>query len=187
MATPGASPPGPGPHRVVHPAAAGAGWAYGVDWAARDTATVGGSIATDAGGLHVVRHGSTRAQLLGVEAALGDGAVLRSWVGWRRMRPATTSRACSVAARARSDVVPPPGSAWSLPCPSGPPRCWASPRGPTRWWPGGLRRALPGLEAAEAYGAAEAGLVAGHLGLAPALDPPPPVTVLVEAPATATR
>ncbi len=61
----------------VQAAAATAGWAYGVDWAARDTATIGGSVATDAGGLRFVRHGSTRRQLLGVEAVLGSGAVIR--------------------------------------------------------------------------------------------------------------
>jgi FAD/FMN-containing dehydrogenase len=62
---------------VVQDAARRAGWAYGVDWAARDTATVGGSVATDAGGLRFVRHGSTRRQLLGIEAVLGNGEVIR--------------------------------------------------------------------------------------------------------------
>jgi FAD/FMN-containing dehydrogenase len=57
-------------------AAGAAGWAYGVDWAARDSATVGGSVATNAGGIRVVRHGDTRAQLLGVEAVLADGSVV---------------------------------------------------------------------------------------------------------------
>jgi FAD/FMN-containing dehydrogenase len=61
---------------AVQAAARAAGWAYGVDWAARDTATVGGSVATDAGGLHYVRHGGTRRHLLGVEAVLGTGAVV---------------------------------------------------------------------------------------------------------------
>ena len=41
--------------------------------AAADSATIGGTIATNAGGLQVLRHGSTRAQLLGVEAVLGTG------------------------------------------------------------------------------------------------------------------
>jgi len=61
---------------AVQGEAARAGWAYGVDWAARDTATVGGSIATNAGGMRVLRHGDTRRQLLGVEAVLGDGSVI---------------------------------------------------------------------------------------------------------------
>ncbi len=57
-------------------AAAAAGWAYGVDIASRDQATIGGTIATNAGGLRMLRHGDTRAQLLGVEAVLGDGTVV---------------------------------------------------------------------------------------------------------------
>lgn len=62
---------------AVQAAATALGWAYGVDWAARDSATVGGSVATDAGGLRFIRHGSTRRHLLGVEAVLGTGAVVR--------------------------------------------------------------------------------------------------------------
>ena len=61
---------------VLQAAAAGAGWAYGVDLAARDSATVGGTVATNAGGLRMVRFGDTRAQVLGVEAVLGDGSVV---------------------------------------------------------------------------------------------------------------
>ena len=61
---------------AVHRAAAEAGWAYGVDLAARDSATVGGTIATNAGGIHVFRNGMTRDQVQGVEAVLGDGTVV---------------------------------------------------------------------------------------------------------------
>jgi FAD/FMN-containing dehydrogenase len=57
----------------IRTAAASAGWAYGVDLASRDSATIGGTIATNAGGLQVLRHGSTRAQLVGFEAVLGTG------------------------------------------------------------------------------------------------------------------
>jgi FAD/FMN-containing dehydrogenase len=57
----------------LHAAAAAAGWSYGVDLASRDSATAGGTIATNAGGLQVLRHGSTRAQLMGFEAVLGTG------------------------------------------------------------------------------------------------------------------
>jgi FAD/FMN-containing dehydrogenase len=60
----------------VQRAAHAAGWAYGVDLASRDSATVGGTIATNAGGLRMLRYGDTRAQLLGVEAVLGDGSVI---------------------------------------------------------------------------------------------------------------
>ncbi|UQE74324.1 FAD-binding oxidoreductase [Gordonia sp. PP30] len=56
-----------------------AGLAFGVDLAARDSATVGGMVATNAGGIHVVRYGSMRAQVLGIEAVLASGEVLRRW------------------------------------------------------------------------------------------------------------
>ncbi len=53
-----------------------AGWTYGVDLAARDTATIGGNVATNAGGIHVIAYGMTRAQIVGIEAVLPDGTVL---------------------------------------------------------------------------------------------------------------
>ncbi|MGE5287340.1 MAG: FAD-binding oxidoreductase [Micromonosporaceae bacterium] len=61
--------------------AGSAGLAYGVDLASRDSATVGGTIATNAGGVHTVRYGYTRAQLLGVEAVLADGRVISHLAG----------------------------------------------------------------------------------------------------------
>ena len=57
----------------VQAAAAAAGWAYGVDLGSRDSATIGGTVATNAGGLQVLRHGATKAQLVGFEAVLGTG------------------------------------------------------------------------------------------------------------------
>ena len=54
-----------------------AGYRYAIDLAARDSATVGGMIATNAGGLRVVGFGDTRRQVAGVEAVLPDGRVLR--------------------------------------------------------------------------------------------------------------
>ncbi len=60
----------------LHAHAAAVGLGYGVDIAARDSATVGGTIATDAGGLRVVRYGSTRAQVVGLTVVLADGSVI---------------------------------------------------------------------------------------------------------------
>jgi FAD/FMN-containing dehydrogenase len=60
----------------VDGAASGAGLAFGVDLAARDSATVGGMVATNAGGLRMLRYGGMRAQTAGVEAVLADGRVL---------------------------------------------------------------------------------------------------------------
>jgi FAD/FMN-containing dehydrogenase len=59
---------------AVQEAARAAGFAFGLDLAARDSATVGGLVATDAGGAWVLRHGTMRAQVLGLEAVLADGA-----------------------------------------------------------------------------------------------------------------
>jgi FAD/FMN-containing dehydrogenase len=66
---------------AVHAAATAAGWAYGVDLAARDSADVGGTVATNAGGLRVLRYGDTRAQLVGIEAVLASGDVVRDLRG----------------------------------------------------------------------------------------------------------
>jgi FAD/FMN-containing dehydrogenase len=57
------------------------GFAFGVDLGARDSASIGGMIATNAGGIHVLRHGPMRAQLLGLEAVLADGSVVRRLPG----------------------------------------------------------------------------------------------------------
>lgn len=56
--------------------ARGAGMTYGVDLGARDTATIGGTVATNAGGLRVCRFGDTRAQVTGLRAVLADGSVV---------------------------------------------------------------------------------------------------------------
>jgi FAD/FMN-containing dehydrogenase len=57
-------------------AAAAAELAFPVDLAARESATVGGMVATNAGGLHVLRYGSMRAQVVGLEAVLADGRIV---------------------------------------------------------------------------------------------------------------
>ena len=61
---------------AVQQAARRAGWRYAVDLAARGSATVGGSIATNAGGHHVIRYGMTRRHVVGVEAVMADGSVV---------------------------------------------------------------------------------------------------------------
>lgn len=61
-----------------------AGMAYGVDLAARDSATVGGTIATNAGGNKVIRYGMTRDNVVGVEVVLADGSILDDLAGLRK-------------------------------------------------------------------------------------------------------
>ena len=53
-----------------------AGFDVGVDFAARDSATLGGMVATNAGGVRLLRYGPMRAQVAGVEAVLAGGQVV---------------------------------------------------------------------------------------------------------------
>jgi FAD/FMN-containing dehydrogenase len=66
---------------ALHAHAAAHGLRYAVDFGARDEATVGGSVATNAGGVHVLRWGTTRRQLAGIEAVLADGRVVSHLAG----------------------------------------------------------------------------------------------------------
>ena len=61
--------------------AARSGLRYGVDLASRDSATVGGTIATNAGGIRTIRYGPTRAQVAGLTAVLADGSVVSDLSG----------------------------------------------------------------------------------------------------------
>src|SRR5258708_7516112 len=76
-----AAPARPAPLQKVQEAADAAGLMFGVDIGARGTATVGGNIATNAGGIRVLRYGMYRAQVLGLEAVLADGSILTSLRG----------------------------------------------------------------------------------------------------------
>ncbi len=55
--------------------------AFGVDLSSRDSCTLGGMAATNAGGNRVVRYGSMRQQVVGIEAVLGDGSIVSRLVG----------------------------------------------------------------------------------------------------------
>jgi len=53
----------------------------GVDFAARGSATVGGAVNTNAGGSRVLRFGTMRSQVVGIEAVLSTGEVVGSLSG----------------------------------------------------------------------------------------------------------
>ncbi|MDQ3106516.1 MAG: FAD-binding oxidoreductase [Actinomycetota bacterium] len=57
---------------------------FAVDLGARGGATIGGMVATNAGGTKVLRHGPMRDQVAGVEAVLGDGSVISHLAGLRK-------------------------------------------------------------------------------------------------------
>jgi FAD/FMN-containing dehydrogenase len=59
--------------QAVDTAAASHGLMYAVDFAARGSAQIGGSIATNAGGVRVIRHGLTRDGVQSVEVVLASG------------------------------------------------------------------------------------------------------------------
>ncbi|HUG47367.1 MAG TPA: FAD-binding oxidoreductase [Candidatus Limnocylindria bacterium] len=58
-----------------------AGWDIGIDFGSRDSATIGGMVATNAGGIRVLRYGPMRGQLRGLEAILADGRIVRRLPG----------------------------------------------------------------------------------------------------------
>ena len=64
------------PLQLAQEAARGHGLQYPVDFAARGSATIGGSIATNAGGIRVVRYGNTREWIAGLKLVTGTGELL---------------------------------------------------------------------------------------------------------------
>ncbi|MBW6421995.1 FAD-binding oxidoreductase [Rhizobium sp. XQZ8] len=69
------------PMQIIQQAADHENLYFGVDIGARGTATVGGNIGTNAGGIRVLRYGMYRAQVMGVEAVLADGTIISSLKG----------------------------------------------------------------------------------------------------------
>ena len=64
--------------QTVHQAAGEAGLMFALDLGARASCTIGGNIATNAGGVRVLRYGMMREQVLGLEVVLADGTVVNS-------------------------------------------------------------------------------------------------------------
>ena len=148
----------------------------GILIASRDSATVGGAISTNAGGLRVLRYGPMRSQLRGVEAVLSDGTVISHMSGLVKDNTgynipgllAGSEGTLAVVTRARLALVP-------------------RPQGPVTVIIalGGLgevhelaRRALasvPGLLSAEFFTRDGLDILVQHAGLRPpAFDPPLP-------------
>jgi FAD/FMN-containing dehydrogenase len=167
---------------AVQSAARRAGWAYGVDLGGRDSATIGGNVATNAGGLRVMRYGDTRAQLLGVEAVLGTGAVISHLGGLIKDNTGYALHALlcgsegtlGLVTAARLRLVPAaPSTVVAILGFSSPAEAVTAAFA--------LRRALPVLSAAELMLDPGVRLVCEVLGLAPPLPDPSPAYLLVEA------
>ncbi len=68
----------------VQEAAAAVGLLFPMSLASEGTATIGGNIATNAGGHLTIRYGNMRQQVLGLEVVLADGRVLDGLKGLRK-------------------------------------------------------------------------------------------------------
>lgn len=73
--------------QVVQEAAAGVNRLFPLSLAAEGSATIGGNLSTNAGGVQVLRYGNTRDLALGLEVVLADG---RIWDGLRSLRKDNT-------------------------------------------------------------------------------------------------
>jgi FAD/FMN-containing dehydrogenase len=72
---------------AAHEAAATVGMRFPVSLASEGTATVGGVVSTNAGGVQVLRYGVTRQMVMGLEAVLPNGEV---WNGLKHLRKDNT-------------------------------------------------------------------------------------------------
>ncbi|WP_028454077.1 FAD-binding oxidoreductase [Chitinilyticum litopenaei] len=72
---------------AVQQAARAAGRLFPADWAAAASCQIGGALATNAGGINVLRYGNMRDLTLGLEVVLADGTV---WNGLRGLRKDNT-------------------------------------------------------------------------------------------------
>ncbi|MGE0795443.1 MAG: FAD-binding oxidoreductase [Acidimicrobiia bacterium] len=160
--------------------AAAAGLEVGVDLAARDSATVGGMVATNAGGLRFVRHGGMRQQLLGIEAVLGDGSTVsrldsppKDNVGYDLAGLLCGSEGTlGLVTAARLRLVPPPREVQTA-------LVGTADLAGALAVVAGLRRAGVAVEAAEGFFDAGLELVRRHTGL-PRPMPASPAYLLVE-------
>jgi FAD/FMN-containing dehydrogenase len=166
---------------LVQAAARRDGWELGVDLSSRGSCTIGGMIATNAGGEHVIRYGAMQEQLIGLEAALSDGSLVgrvpalrkdNTGYHWEGLM-AGSEGTLGVITRAHLRLVP-----------------YQSERVVTLLAVDDLasatavcsrlRRALDELVALEVCFADGIELVRAHLGLPAPFDPSPPVVMLAE-------
>jgi FAD/FMN-containing dehydrogenase len=163
-------------------AEASPGLDFGIHIASGQSATVGGAVATNAGGVRVLRYGPMRAQLRGIEAVLADGTVVSHLAGLTKDNTgydypsllAGSEGTLAVITRARLRLVPRLGDAVTAVIGLG-----------------GLdelhalaRRALasvPGLVSAEFFTPAGLDILAKHAGLTPPLPAAAPAYLLLDA------
>ena len=154
----------------------------GIVIASRATATVGGAVATNAGGLRVLRYGPMRAQLRGIEAVLSDGTVLSHLAGLVKDNTgydypsvlAGSEGTLAVITAARLKLVPRTRDAVTA----------IAGFGSLGDLHGFTRRAIrdvPSLLSAEFFTQAGLSVLIEHTGLTPPLPAPAPAYLLLEA------
>src|SRR5215217_5900296 len=152
-----------------------------VDFAARDACTVGGLVATDAGGMRALRHGTVRARVAGLEAVLADGTVLDRRSGLLKDNAGYDLPALLVGSEGTLGVIT--SVRWRL-VPLLPARVAALvPLGSLAAAAAllaALRPALPSLEAADFFLDDGMELVLEHLGLPAPVPERAPVYVVLE-------
>ncbi len=167
---------------AVQERARAAGWDVGVDLGARDSATVGGLVAANAGGIRVLRHGSMRRQILGIEAVMADGRVLSRMPGMPKDNTgydlgsllAGSEGTLAVITRVRLRLVP--QLRHRAVCVAGFADAAAAVRAAA-----GLRRRLASVTALELFTDEGLALVMRHAAAAPPFAARTPVYLLVEA------
>jgi FAD/FMN-containing dehydrogenase len=167
---------------ALQAAAGDARLAFGVDLGARDSATVGGMVATNAGGVRVLRYGAMRAQLVGLEAVLGTGEVVSRLSGLVKDNTGYdlaqllcgSEGTLGLVTAARLRLVPPPAQVVTalvgVETVAGAVEAAA-----------GLRRDVAGVSALELMTGPSLRLVADHLDAAPPVAPEAGAYLLVEA------
>ena len=154
----------------------------GIVIASRATATVGGAVATNAGGLRVLRYGPMGAQLRGIEAVLSDGTVLSHLAGLVRDNTgydypsvlAGSEGTLAVITAARLKLVPRTRDAVTA----------IAGFGSLGDLHGFTRRAIrdvPNLLSAEFFTQTGLSVLIEHTGLTPPLPAPAPAYLLLEA------
>jgi FAD/FMN-containing dehydrogenase len=163
-------------------AAAAPGLDLGVLIASRDSATVGGAVATNAGGLRVLRYGPMRAQLRGIEAVLADGTVLSHLSGLVKDNTgydypsllAGSEGTLAVITQARLRLVPRARDLVTV-------LCGFPTLGELHTSARLAAARVPGLLSAEFFTAAGQDLLISRAGLAPPLAAPAQAYLLLEA------
>jgi FAD/FMN-containing dehydrogenase len=154
----------------------------GIQIASRESATVGGAVATNAGGVRVLRYGPMRAQLRGIEAVLSDGTVVSHLAGLTKDNTgydypsllAGSEGTLAVITRARLRLVPRVRDAVTVVIGVG---ALSELHALARQ----AVAAVPGLISAEFFTSAGLDILIAHAGLVPPLPSASPAYLLLDA------